>query len=99
MGAILTTFPITSMIAGSGYQRTLWVFGLVLGAVFGGPLAALLHDRFGSWLPVFYISAGRDLLTALLAFFVFKPLHQRWAQRSRPGVDMPLGVALPAGAL
>ena len=38
MGAILTTFPITSMIAHAGYQHTLLVFGLILGGV--GLLAA-----------------------------------------------------------
>ena len=70
-----------------------------IGSVFGGPLAALLHDRFGSWLPVFYIIVGMDLLTALLAFFVLKPLHHRWARQSH-GATVPLGgVALPAGAV
>jgi len=38
-GAILTTFPIDSMIKSSGYQPTLLTFGLILGAV--GALAAL----------------------------------------------------------
>ena len=38
MGAILTTFPITSMIARAGYQHTLVVFGVLLGGV--GVLAA-----------------------------------------------------------
>jgi OFA family oxalate/formate antiporter-like MFS transporter len=38
-GAIVTTFPIDSMLKSSGYQHTLVVFGLVLGAV--GALAAL----------------------------------------------------------
>jgi hypothetical protein len=32
-GAILTTFPINDMLASSGYQRTLIVFGIVLGVV------------------------------------------------------------------
>ncbi len=38
-GAIATTFPISTMIAESGYQRALIVFGWILGAV--GFLAAL----------------------------------------------------------
>ena len=38
MGAILTTFPITSMIARAGYQHTLVVFGVLLGGI--GVLAA-----------------------------------------------------------
>lgn len=38
-GAILTTFPIDSMLKASGYQHTLVVFGAILGIV--GALAAL----------------------------------------------------------
>ena len=38
-GAILTTFPIDSMMKESGYQHTLVVFGIILGLV--GALAAL----------------------------------------------------------
>jgi MFS transporter, OFA family, oxalate/formate antiporter len=39
MGAILTTFPISSMLASSGAPMTLIVFGVILGSV--GVLAAL----------------------------------------------------------
>ncbi|MCJ2070454.1 oxalate/formate MFS antiporter [Methylobacterium sp. J-030] len=39
MGAMITTFPITDMIAASGFRHTLFVFGLVLSVV--GVLAAL----------------------------------------------------------
>jgi MFS transporter, OFA family, oxalate/formate antiporter len=39
MGAMLTTFPISSMLASSGAPATLIVFGVILGAV--GVLAAL----------------------------------------------------------
>lgn len=38
-GAIATTFPISDMLASSGYQSTLTTFGIILGAV--GFLAAL----------------------------------------------------------
>ena len=38
-GAILTTFPIDTMIKGSGYQATLVTFGIVLGGI--GALAGL----------------------------------------------------------
>ena len=38
-GAILTTFPINTMIASSGYQSTLTTFGIILGVV--GVAAAL----------------------------------------------------------
>ena len=39
IGAMLTTFPISSMLAAEGYQRTLVTFGLILGAI--GVAAAL----------------------------------------------------------
>jgi oxalate/formate antiporter len=38
-GAILTTFPIDTMIKGSGYQATLVTFGIILGGI--GALAGL----------------------------------------------------------
>jgi oxalate/formate antiporter len=38
-GAILTTFPIDTMIKGSGYQATLMTFGVILGGI--GALAGL----------------------------------------------------------
>ena len=38
-GAILTTFPIDTMLKSSGYQHTLVVFGIILGIV--GAVAAL----------------------------------------------------------
>src|SRR6185312_11343949 len=39
-GALLTTFPIANMLAASGYQHTLVVFGIILGVV--GVAAAFL---------------------------------------------------------
>ena len=33
LGAVLTTFPISDMLKSAGYQQTLVVFGLILGAV------------------------------------------------------------------
>ncbi len=43
MGAMLTTFPIASSLAASGYQRTLVVFGWIIGAI--GLFAALALQR------------------------------------------------------
>ena len=42
-GAILTTFPIDTMMKEAGYQHTLIVFGIILGIILGviGALAAL----------------------------------------------------------
>jgi OFA family oxalate/formate antiporter-like MFS transporter len=43
MGAMLTTFPISGSLAASGYERTLVVYGWIIGAV--GLLAALALKR------------------------------------------------------
>ncbi len=52
-----------------------------IGAIFGGPLASLLHDARESWTPVFTVAICSDLLTAVLAIAVLKPM--RAARRSR----------------
>ena len=49
-----------------------------IGAIFGGPLASLLHDSTGSWTPVFSIAIGADLLTAALALALLKPMRGRF---------------------
>jgi hypothetical protein len=49
--------------------------------VLGGPLAALLHESTGSWMPVFGSIIVLDTITALLAFLVLKPMRQRWLDR------------------
>ena len=51
-----------------------------VGSVLGGPLAALLHDKAGSWLPVFAIIITLDLLTGILALAALKPLRKRYAK-------------------
>ena len=49
-----------------------------IGAILGGPLASLLHDQAGTWTPVFGLAIICDLLTALLALAVLKPLRRRF---------------------
>ena len=44
----------------------------------GGPLAALLHETTGSWIPVFNVVIAMDLLTAALAFFVLRPMRRNY---------------------
>ena len=46
-----------------------------IGAIFGGPLASLLHDATGSWSTVFGLAIGADLLTAVLALAILKPVR------------------------
>jgi oxalate/formate antiporter len=78
-GEIFSLFPSTlTDTFGAKFATT--NYGLLyvaqgVGAIFGAPLAALLHDAVKSWLPVFAVVIGLDVLTALLAFFVLKPLR------------------------
>lgn len=58
-----------------------------IGAILGGPLAALLHQRSGSWLPVFAVVIACDLLTAVLALFALRPLRERVRLARRPVAD------------
>ncbi len=83
-GEIFSLFPATltdtfgSRFATANYGWLYISFGV--GAVFGGPLAALLHEKTGSWLPVFISAICLDLLAALLAMLVLKPARRRLLQ-------------------
>jgi OFA family oxalate/formate antiporter-like MFS transporter len=86
-GEIFSLFPSTltdtfgAAHATANYGWLYLSFGI--GAVFGGPLAALLHQHTGSWLPVFASAIALDLASALLALFVLKPVRARFMQRAR----------------
>ena len=43
-------------------------------SIFAGWGAARLVEAAGSWIPVFWVAVGCDLLAAILAMFVLKPL-------------------------
>jgi oxalate/formate antiporter len=58
-GAILTTFPISDMLASAGYQQTLVVFGLILGVV-GVAAAAFLRSPEGEVLPAAALAEAVD---------------------------------------
>src|ERR1700744_1061777 len=49
-----------------------------IGAIFGGPMASLLHEATGTWTSVFGVAIAADLLTSVLAIAVLKPLRQRF---------------------
>ncbi|WP_250436546.1 oxalate/formate MFS antiporter [Caballeronia sp. ATUFL_F2_KS9A] len=53
-----------------------------IGSIFGGPLAALLHQHAGSWVPVFSVGITLDIVTAVLAMFVLKPMRAKFLQRA-----------------
>jgi OFA family oxalate/formate antiporter-like MFS transporter len=41
------------------------------------PLANVMSDRLGGWLPVFWLIASFDVAAALLAILVLRPLQRR----------------------
>ncbi|HBK09409.1 MAG TPA: oxalate/formate MFS antiporter [Acetobacteraceae bacterium] len=49
-----------------------------IGAIFGGPMASLLHEATGTWTTVFGVAITADLLTAALAIAALKPLRARY---------------------
>jgi oxalate/formate antiporter len=53
-----------------------------IGAIFGGPLASLLHQATGNWTSVFAVGIAADLITALLAIVALKPLRAAYLRTS-----------------
>lgn len=78
-GEIFSLFPST-LTDTFGAKNATTNYGFLymaqgIGSVLGGPVAAALHDSTGNWLPVFYLAVAMDVITALLAFFVLKPMR------------------------
>jgi OFA family oxalate/formate antiporter-like MFS transporter len=87
-GEIFSLFPSTlTDTFGTKYATTNYGFLYMaqgVGSVLGGPLAALLHDVTGSWLPVFGIIIALDALTGILALVALKPMRRAYAMAPRP---------------
>jgi OFA family oxalate/formate antiporter-like MFS transporter len=81
-GEIFSLFPSTlTDTYGTKYATTNYGFLYMaqgVGSVLGGPVAALLHDAYGSWMPVFVIIIVMNFATALLAGLMLKPMRRRW---------------------
>jgi len=81
-GEIFSLFPSTlTDTYGTKYATTNYGFLYMaqgIGSVLGGPVAALLHDAYGSWMPVFAIIIVMNFATALLAGLMLKPMRRRW---------------------
>jgi MFS family permease len=88
-GEIFSLFPSTltdtfgTRYATANYGWLYISFGI--GSIFGGPLAALLHQHTGSWIPVFSTAIVLDIATALLAMLVLKPARARFLNAARAG--------------
>src|ERR1700710_2340080 len=87
LGEIFSLFPSTlTDTFGTKYATTNYGFLYMaqgVGSVLGAPLAAMLHDMTGSWVPVFSIVIALDLLTGVLALAALKPLRQSYMARAR----------------
>src|SRR5580658_5788036 len=81
-GEIFSLFPAT-LTDTFGKLHATTNYGLLymaqgVGSIFGGPLAAALHERTGTWVVVFSVVIGLNFLTALLAIAVLKPLRAKY---------------------
>ncbi len=90
-GEIFSLFPST-LTDLFGPEHATTNYGILyiaqgVGSLLGGPVAATLRGALGSWVPVFLIVVGLDLVTALLAFFVLRRLRLQWL--AKPAADMP----------
>ncbi len=97
-GEIFSLFPST-LTDTFGTKQATTNYGFLymsqgVGSVLGGPVAAAVHDSAGSWVPVFGLAVGMDVLTGLLALFVLKQMRAGFlgAQGAAPLV----AVAAPA---
>jgi MFS transporter, OFA family, oxalate/formate antiporter len=97
-GEIFSLFPsLLTDTFGTKHATTNYGFLYMaqgIGSLFGGPIAAWIYAAQGSWLPVFAIIITLDVLTAILAYFVLKPMRQRWLGQS----EAPALMAKPAMA-
>ena len=83
-GEIFSLFPSTlTDTFGPKHASTNYGFlyaGAGVGAVLGGPFAALLFQSSGGWTAVFMTAIAANFLTAFLAIAVLKPLRARYMQ-------------------
>jgi MFS transporter, OFA family, oxalate/formate antiporter len=81
-GEIFSLFPSTLTDTFGAKHATTnygWLYvAQGVGSIFGGPLAALLREQTGSWLPVFAIIIAIDALTGILALAVLKPMRRAY---------------------
>jgi OFA family oxalate/formate antiporter-like MFS transporter len=81
-GEIFSLFPST-LTDTFGEKHAITNYGFLymaqgIGSIFGGPLAAKLHEATGSWITVFVVVISLDAITALLAITVLKPMRSKY---------------------
>jgi len=95
-GEIFSLFPSTlTDTFGTAHATTNYGFLYMaqgVGSILGAPVAAMIFENTGSWLPVFYTIIGLDILTGLLALFVLKGLRRRYLA-SALATPAPAGIA------
>jgi MFS family permease len=94
-GEIFSLFPsLLTDTFGTKHATTNYGFLYMaqgVGSLLGGPVAAMIYASQGSWIPVFGIAIGLDLLTAALAWFVLRPMRREWL-----GLGVPVRMGGPA---
>jgi oxalate/formate antiporter len=79
-GEIFSLFPSTlTDTFGTQYATTNYGFLYMaqgVGSILGAPVAAMIFEQTASWMPVFALVIGMDILTGLLALFVLKPMRR-----------------------
>jgi oxalate/formate antiporter len=85
-GEIFSLFPSTlTDTFGTQYATTNYGFLYMaqgVGSILGAPVAAKIFEATGSWVPVFGLVIGMDILTGLLALFVLKFARRRLLARA-----------------
>jgi MFS transporter, OFA family, oxalate/formate antiporter len=85
-GEIFSLFPSTlTDTFGTAHAITNYGFLYMaqgVGSILGAPVAAMIYEATGSWMPVFGLVIAMDVLTGLLALFALKPLRRPWMLRA-----------------
>jgi oxalate/formate antiporter len=85
-GEIFSLFPSTlTDTFGTEYAITNYGFLYMaqgVGSILGAPVAAMIYEATGSWLPVFGLVIAMDVLTGFLVLFALKPQRRKWLARA-----------------
>lgn len=90
-GEIFSLFPST-LTDTFGVRHATTNYGFLymaqgVGSILGGPLAALLYQRAGTWITVFAVVIAMNFATAFLALAVLKPARRRYLGGGGAGIS------------